>query len=446
MKFNNPPNAKRLTQSLALFSTLLAFSFLLLAFFGCAPKKETAKTTITVWHWMTDRDPAFSELAKQYEEVTGVKVNFELYAPSDAYTQKVRAAAQGANLPDIFGILGEKRDFASFIKAGYILELTPLMEENEASWKNSFFSKALTVNEFSEGNSYNVKPGIYGVPIDIMTIQMLYNKDLFKKLGLNPKNPPVTFQELLNIGKKIKEAKIQGLVSGWGELWMIDCFASNYAFNIMGKDKVLATIKGDVPYTDPEWVQVFTLFKEMQESGVLYNGLVTMVNKTAEQLFANDKAVFAFNGSWCVNVYKGMNPNLNYGAILPPQASDKYPMAIWGGAGSSFMVNARSKNKEEAVKFLKWLTGKDQQAYLAEATNNLPANRNSVAAISDILANFAKSMDFATHPNIWEVSEFSPVIEAFDKGIQSIIIGEKTPAEVASDVQAVKERELAKKR
>jgi maltose-binding protein MalE len=112
----------------------------------------------------------------------------------------------------------------------------------------------------------------------------------------------------------------------------------------------------------------------MQEAGVLANGLVTMINKTAEQLFANNKAVFAFNGSWCVNVYKGMNPNLNYGAMLPPKVSDKYPMAIWGGAGSSFMVNLRSKNKEEAVKFLKWLTERDQQAYLSEATQNLPAN------------------------------------------------------------------------
>ncbi len=425
----------------------LATSVLLFfAVFGCGPKEQAAKTTITIWHWMTDREPAFNELAKKYEEATGVKVNFELYAPSDAYTQKVRAAAQGANLPDVFGILGEKRDFASFIKAGFILDLTPYMEANDSIWKNSFFSKALSVNEFIEGNSYNVKVGIYGVPIDIMTIQMLYNKDLFEKLGLDPKAPPVTFQEFLNIGKKIREAGLQGMVSGWGELWMIDCFANNYAFNIMGKDKVLATIRGEVPYTDPDWIRVFTLFKEMQEAGVLYNGVVTMINKTAEQLFANDKAVFAFNGSWCVNVYKGMNPNLNYGALLPPQVSDQYPFAIWGGAGSSFMVSAKSQNKEEAVKFLQWLTDKDQQAYLAEATNNLPANKNSVTRIPDILASFSRSIEFATHPNVWGVSEFSAVIEAFDKGIQSIIIDEKTPEEVAAEVQAVKARELAKRK
>jgi len=433
-------------RNLRLFLILFFFGFLL-ALTGCSGAKKTAATaSISVWHWMTDRQAAFEELAKRYEAKTGVKVNFELYAPSDAYTQKVRAAAQGANLPDIFGVLAEMRDFASFIKAGHIQDLTPCMEANGGEWKNKFFKKALAVNEFSEGNSYKVTPGIYGVPIDVMTIQMVYNKSLFKKLGLNANKPPQTLTEFLEIGQKLKAAGMQGMVSGWAEMWMIDCLANDYAFNIMGKDKVLATIKGEVPYTDPDWIQVFTIFKELQDSGVLANGIVTMVNKTAEQLFANDKAVFAFNGSWCVNVYKGMNPDLEYAAMLPPQASDKYPMSIWGGAGSSFMVNARSKNKEETIKFLKWFTDKEQQAYLVEATRNLPSNKDTLSKIPAILAQFADDMELTTHPNVWGVSEFPQVIEAFDKGIQSIIIGEKTPEQVAGEVQKIKERELAKRR
>ncbi|MDD5156011.1 MAG: extracellular solute-binding protein [Candidatus Omnitrophica bacterium] len=427
---------------IAFLSAFISFSFLC----GCSADKKSAKPTVNIWHWMTDRQAAFQELAKRYEAQTGVKINFELYAPSDAYSQKVRAAAQGANLPDIFGILGEKRDFASFIKAGYILDLTPYMEENGSAWKKKFFSKALAVNEFTPGNSYGVKAGTYGVPIDIMTIEMLYNKDLFKQLGLDPTHPPQTFQEFLDIGNKIKAAKMQGMVSGWGEVWMIDCLANNYAFNIMGQDKVLATIKGQVPYTDPDWIKVLTLFKQMQESGLLASGIVTMVNKDAEQAFANGNAVFAFNGSWCVNVYKSMNPNLKYAAMLPPKVSEKHPMRIWGGAGSSFLVNPQSKNKELAVNFLKWLTDNNQQAYLSETTLNLPANKEILGNIPAILSQFADDMDATTHPNTWGISEFPQVIETFDKGIQSIIIGEKTPEQVAVEVQKIKERELSRKR
>ena len=432
-----------------LFFILSLFTVFLSVFLvNCGPKaqkKEQVKS-IKIWHWMSDREGAFAELAKRYEAETGVKVNFELYAPSDAYTQKVRAAAQTNTLPDIFGILGEKRDFASFVKSGYVYDLTEEMDKENGAWKNKLFAKALSVNEFEQDNSFDVKPGTYGVPIDVTNIQILYNKDLLQAAGADPASiPPKTWQDLMEVNKKLKLKGIQGLVSGWGEIWMIDCFASNYAFNIMGKDKVLDTIRGRIPYTDPDWIKVFDLFREMRDEGFLASGIVTMVNKTAEQLFANNKAAFSFNGSWCVNVYKGMNPDLNYGAMLPPQVSDGHSMVIWGGAGSSFMVNKQSGNIREAVDFLRWITEPGQQIYLSKETQNLPSNKYSLKDIPVVLSQFASAMDNTTHPSVWGVSEFPAVIEAFDKGIQSIIIGEKTPEQLGTEIQAIKKREMAKK-
>ena len=209
---------------------------------------------------------------------------------------------------------------------------------------------------------------------------------------------------------------------------------------------MLSTIRGEIPYTDPDWVEVLNLFKQLKQSGIIANNVVGMVNKTAERVFASGKAVFAFNGSWCVNVYKGMSPGLDYGVMLPPKVSDKFPMAVWGGAGSSFVVNASSRNKEAAVKFLKWLTDEKQQEYLAEVTNNIPANKNCTFKIPEVLKTFARAIEYSTHPNTWGVSEFPVVTEALDRGIQSIILGTKTPQEVATEVQAIKEREMAKKR
>ena len=425
------------------FITASFIVFLSIFLVSCAPQTGKPRIdTITIWHWMSDRQDVFLELANRYEEEKGIKVNFELYAPSDAYTQKIRAAGQTNTLPDIFGILGERRDFASFINVGHIYNLIEEMYSNGGAWKDSLFYKALSVNEFKEGNSFGVEPGIYGVPIDVMNIQMLYNKDLLEEAGWDPLKPPMLWDEFLAANRLLKEKGIQGLVSGWGEIWMIDCLASNYAFNIMGEQKVIDTIRGKVPYTDPGWIKVFDLFREMRDEGVLASGVVTMVNKTAEQLFANNRAAFAFNGSWCVNVYQEMNPDLNYGVMLPPRASDRHPMMIWGGAGSSFIVNKRASNVRMAVEFLKWLTDEEQQSFLCKVTRNLPSNRHSLKDIPDLLSQFADDMDNTTHPSIWGIGEFPVVIETFDKGIQYIIIGEKTPEELVEELQAVKLREL----
>jgi ABC-type glycerol-3-phosphate transport system substrate-binding protein len=407
-----------------------------------SPPKEA--NTITLWHWMTDRQKALEELAAKYAQQTGIKVRIDLYAPSDTYTQRVVAAAQARVLPDIYGVLDKKAIFAAFIKNGFVADLTADFAANDNAWEKRLYEKALDVNRFKEGNMYGVTPGIYGVPIDVGNEQILYNKKFLRKAGI--KAPPQTFDQFLVAIKALDRVGISGLVSGWGETWMVDCFASNYAFNIMGEEKVMATLRGDVAYTDPDWIKVFQVFKTLADHKAFVDGIVIKTNKDAEQDFALERAAFAFNGSWCVNVYQKMNPSLEYGVMLPPVINPDRPMRIWGGAQSSFVVNASSPRKAAAIAFLQWLTAPEQQIYLTQATNNLSANREASTDIPPILADFTKGMENATHPTQWDINEIPVVVEAFDKGIQSIIIGEKTPQQVAKEVQTIKDAEMKKGR
>ena len=425
---------------LTVFYGLLLTADCLLLLVGCAkPSAPSGPGPLHVWHWMTDREAAFEELAERYERETGVAVRFELYAPSDVYIQKVRAAGQTRGLPELFGVLGELRDLASFIQAGHVLPLQEAMDREGGAWRGVFFPNALAVNAFSSDNPHGMAPGVYGVPIDVMNVQLFYNKRLLRRLGADPERPPSTWEELLAIGKLAKANGLIGLVSGWAELWLIDCFATNYALHQMPLKKVEATYRGEVPYTDPGWVQVLGLFAQLRDSGFSAEGIVTMVNKQAEQLFANERAVFAFNGTWGVNVYQSMNPDLEYGVMMPPRLTSR-PMVTWGGAGSSFCVNARSPRRDDAVAFLRWLTAEPQQRYLTEATRNIPANRLAASDLPAALAAFADDMDSTVHPRLFNVQEDPSVIEAFDKGIQSILIGEASPEQVARQVQNVKQR------
>jgi ABC-type glycerol-3-phosphate transport system substrate-binding protein len=433
-----------------LIKTKLACLILLitvaLAASGCAAGgNKTGQSEIIVWHWLSDRVDAFDELARQYKNQTNINIRFELYAPTDAYTSKIRAAAQADKLPEIYGVLMEMRDFASLIKAGHVLDLTPYMAEKNDAWKSVFYKGGLIMNTFPQDNQYGVNPGIYGAPIDINNIQLIYNLDLLKKALWDPARIPSTWNEFLELGAALKKAGIPGLVSGWGESWMIHCMADNFAWNIMGNEKVLATLRGEVPYTDPGWIVVFDLFRQMRDGGLLSDGIVTMVNKEAEQTFANNRAAIAFNGSWCVNVYESMNPDLKYAAALPPRVNLANAMYVWGGT-TSFVVNAKSPMKAEAVGFLKWLTDEKQQRYLARTTRNIPSNRYCADVLSGPILGFANSMDNVVHPRLLPIEEFPLVTEAFDKGIQSIIIGEATPQEVARAVQEAKEREMKKAR
>lgn len=409
---------------------------------GCSQNgtQQKDEDAVKIWHWMTDRQAAFETLAKKYFDETGVKVVFETYAPTDVYKNKITAAASGKLLPDIFNPISDKRELASYINAGYIADLTDAMNDG---WKDVFFEKSLVQNSFPEGNEWNVKPGIYGVPLDVSTLMIYYNKDLFAQAGLDPENPPQTWPEFIEAGKKLRDAGIQPFVSGFGEAWLIGSFASSYQWSLFGKQGIIDTIEGKIPYTDQRWLKIFKLFEEMKDNKMFASGIVTMVNKDAERTFAIGKAAMALNGSWGVNVYKSMNPNLNYDIMYPPSLPDApYPLLVFGGDGSSLFVNAMSPRKDKATEFLKWFTQKEQQVFLAKETLNIPSNKEAAQDLPDILKKFSESVNktFDALPVLeaWQVTNYINI------NLQSVIIGEKTPEIAIKEVQAEKVRQSKK--
>jgi len=430
-----------------ILSKILLVSLAGLILAGCAAQKPK-EDKLVIWHWMTDRKGAFAELAQKYTQENGLEVEFKLFFPPEIYSQKVIAAARAKILPDIFGILGERKTLSSFIRAGYILNLSPYMKEEidsrgevSVKWKDSFYPQTLRIVTFNEDNTYGVDAGIYGVPIDTTIMQFVYNKTLFREAGLDPEKSPETVDEFIALAKGIKEKTgTAGFICGWGEGWLLNALATEWAINSMGEDKFLKTIEGEVPYTDPDWINVLSLFAKLKDSGILASNIATMTNKEAEAAFAEGKAAFSFNGSWSVNVYRQLSEELNYAFFSLPKVSGDHPVKVWGGAGSSFLVDANSPRKDQAVKFLKWLSAKEQQEFLAKETNNLPAIKDVSGKLPPILKGLLPTFKNLTHPDIWPKNEDSRVIEIMNRGLQQIVMGLKTPERVAREIQKKKEK------
>jgi hypothetical protein len=49
-----------------------------------------------------------------------------------------------------------------------------------------------------------------------------------------------------------------------------------------------------------------------------------------------------------------------------------------------------------------------------------------------------------THPNVWPDNEDSQVIEVMNQGLQQIVMGIKTPEQLAKEIEEKKQRVLRK--
>ncbi len=423
---------------------LLVLSVLLLT--GCpgsGPAENTDPGDLVFWHWWTDRQPVLEQLAAQYKAKTGIGIRFQVAAPVGFdYNNKLQASAQADTLPDIVGVAAGGEFLARYIQAGKIVELTDAMKDG---WSGRFFPRALEAFTYKAGNQYGVKAdSVWGVPISAMAIQIYYNKDLMKQAGLDPEKPFSTWKEFLAAGQKLKAKEIIPMSVGFGDLWMIGAFLEPYAWAYLGTDKMRDTLLGKYSYASPEWEKALRLFVDLKDGDMLVKGCVTLPNKESEQLFSSGRVAMAMNGSWGVNVYKGMNPNLNYGVVALPRTEDApFPLYVRGGVGSGAAVTARDEGrKQKAIAFLRWLSDKDQQTVYANEGLDLPANKECVKGLIPVLQPFSKAMDHLI-PDI-QLSEKYEVQEVLWKGVQSVFIGERTPAQVLEDVQKAKEKSLQK--
>lgn len=410
---------------------------------GAAPKPESPqpKATLVFWHWWADQQYFLEELAERYRLETNVRVNFKLVSPSEAeYQNKVRAAALTNTLPDILAVSDNPELLAHYAKAGKLVDLTaPLRADNQA-WEQAFYPRALNALYFPPSNIYGVHGDtLWGVPLSAMNIQIFYNRVLFQKAGLNPDQAPQSWEEFMAVCQQLKAAGITPLIGGFGELWVSQTFFRAYTWALLGEAKLRNLYLGETPYLMPECQQVMSYFAEWRNKGCLYPGVTSLTTKKAEILFAGQKAAMMIDGSWAVNVFNQMNPNLDLGVMPFPQLKEaRYPMVIIGGLAQGAALSANGKHTAAALDFLRWLTALPQQERWARAPNGFPALLAAQASIDPKLKPFVLGMS-ELPPNLF-LEERRDVLESLGRGMQMILTGESEPLDVLRQIQNLKER------
>ena len=123
---------------------------------------------------------------------------------SDTMT-KAMTALKGGTPPHLSVILST--EIFTLIDNDAIIAFDDLVtSSSEKQWLNSFYP-ALMENSRTGGKTWSI-------PFQRSTIVMYYNKDAFRKAGLDPDKPPATWEELAEMGRKLVVKDSAGRVTG----------------------------------------------------------------------------------------------------------------------------------------------------------------------------------------------------------------------------------------
>lgn len=298
--------------------------------------------TVTFWTtWSEDRLPALQKIASSFEEQhKGVKVKVVRVAGGGTEVQKLMAAVTAGTGPDVYFL--DRFTTAQHAEAGVLEDLTPMIQEANFD-QNQFYDWAVKDCEW-QGKRYCI-------PFDSDTRMLYYNKDDFKKAGLDPEQPPKSIKELDEYAAKLtwKDGNkphygiIPWLDQGFPYTWSL-AFGANM-YNPETKK---------VGLDDPKFIDA------MKWMGSYGDKVGKVVDPFAGDVgqggpFVYKQVSMTVQGNWYLDTLKRYAPEMNIGVAPIPTADGVKGPVTWAG-GYSLVIPKGAKHPKEAFEFMKFFT------------------------------------------------------------------------------------------
>lgn len=406
---------------------------------------------LELWTWKVAFKAGLEAVAKEYTKKTKVAVDVKTFSPDAAYTQRVTAAANAGELPDVVSYWAQSKaqinpglvELSSAVKSWGIPFLPGTLETCAINQFNvNEFKKNVNANEFEK--AYRVGD-LYLVPMDSGTFYTIYaNKKLLKAAGV-PAVAPKTFDEMIEMMVKVKEkTKVPGFVYGGkcADLlynWMLQ----GLLLCQDGPEGIRALATGKAKMSDAKFLPVLKAFETIVKKDLLMPGVIQTDIDPADAAFAAGKAAFSLGGTFSLAsmVANGMNPKDVMTFIVPPLKGAKLtklelnPFPLIG-----FGVAKNSKHQKEAIGLIQFFLRPDMQALYAKISNDVPVIAMKPAEIAKAGPNVAAFLN-AFSPNrapitvaqddMFYLKDKTPTANLFGN-LQAMAFGQKTAAQVAA--------------
>jgi sn-glycerol 3-phosphate transport system substrate-binding protein len=365
------------------------------------------------------------------EQNPDVKVN-AIYAGNydDTRVRAISAIQSGdpAQLSVLFSI-----DVYELLEQDLIIPFDEVLEsEEEREWLNSFYP-ALMANGTVEGK-------VWGVPFQRSTIVLYYNKDMFAEAGLDPDQPPATWDEMVEAAKAVRTDNRWGVMvpSTGYPYWMFQAFAIQNGVELMSEDGT------ETYFDDPKVVEALEFWRSLAtEHDVMPEGTIEW--GTLRQAFVQGETAMMWHTTGNLTAVRN-EAGFDFGvAMLPAKERRGSPT----GGGNFYIFKAASpEERRAALTFIQWITAPERAAAWSIATGYMGVSPASyeTKALRQYVAEFppaAVARDQLDH-SAAELSTYEGgrVREALNNAIQAALTGAKTPAEALGEAQATAERLL----
>lgn len=347
---------------------------------------------------------------------------------------KAMTAMKGGQPPQLSVLLST--DVFTLIDEKAIVPIDDLVTDK--AWLKNYYP-AFMANGQIGGKTWSI-------PFQRSTIVLYWNKDAFKEAGLDPEKAPASWDQMVEMGKKLVKKDASGNTVRWGveipttgyAYWMLQALA------IENGQRMMNEAGNEVYLTAPKTVAALDYWVDLsRKHNVMPTGTIDWATLRTD--FLEGKTAMMWHTTGNLTAVKD-GAKFNFGvAMLPAKERRGSPT---GGGNFYVFKNATPEQQKAAVKFIQWMTTPERAAEWSIKTGY--AAVSPAAYKTPTMETYAKGFpaalvarDQLEHavPEL-SVHENGRIYKFVNDAVQAAVTGSQKPSEALANAQQQSDRVL----
>ncbi|MBI1171200.1 extracellular solute-binding protein [bacterium] len=344
---------------------------------------------------------------------------------------KAMTAAKGGNPPQL-AVIGAAEMF-NLIGEDVIAPFDDYVSDaDKAAWFGGFYP-AFMENSQAFGKTW-------GIPFQRSTPVMYWNKEAFRKAGLDPEHAPASWDEMVEMARKLTVKDASGQVTQWGvriptaglPYWLYQGVA-------IANDAILASADGKTTaFNSPEAIEAAQKLVDLTTAqGVMEKGTLDW-GATPKAFFEGNAAMIWTTTGNLTNITQ--NAPFPFGVAFLPAI--KHFGAPTGGGNFYLFKDSTDEEKKASVDFVKWMTAPEQAAKWTMATGyvapraedwDTPALKDYVAKVPGALVAREQLQYAKAELTVYQNAQITQILNS---ALEAIMTGQAEPKAALDEAQA----------
>jgi multiple sugar transport system substrate-binding protein len=398
---------------------------------------DNGKVELTYW---PAANPVEVEFAKQVVKEWNAKhpniqVKMQPLPASRSTEEVLLTSIAGGTTPDVCSNINPGA-IGQFVEAGGLLPIDSIDGAMEEILKRT---PKETVEAFKSKDGH-----LYQVPWKGNPIMILYNKQHFREVGLNPDKPGLdTYSKFLAAARKLtRDTNGDGKPDIWAiapnveQTWW-QRFFDFYPWYLAATEGKTLLKNGKADFNNPKGLQVMQFFR------TLFQQKIAPQSTFKENLFVQGKVSMVITGPWALADIEKQAPKMEVGVMsIPVPDNMAGKLRITYGDPKNIAIFRSTQHPKEAWEFTKFLISEQNDVKFLKMTQQIPFRKDLAEDPSvqqylgqkPVLDSFVRQAPYTRA--IDDSDKITDVFDALSLEYQQVaVMGKKDPRKALSDAE-----------